>query len=432
MDLGLYPPNMHELPKVQLKRLRYVTNWLHQNNEFFHKKLDASGVSVSDIQSLEDIQKLPFTTKDEVRKLPDGALEWLPEQTVRKHSSSGTTGLATSTCFTDIDLKVMGILGARSLALCGCEKGMTLQVNYGYGFFTGGLIFDEAARTLGMKILPQGGAPIVESLRAMRRFKPEAWCCTPTYAKRTVAHLLKEDDKDISWKIGSHGAEVWTDETRKFIENSFGPDYNAYDVYGLAEKGGPFVAHECEAKGGSHVWTDMLFMEVLDDNNELVSEGEIGELVLTHLYIGGYSTIRYKTGDRVKYIAETGSPCTCFADGYPKMRALGRKIKDEFKIGGEFYIRADFENVAVKILKELQPLGEEIGEFRVELSIEKGTTHVEYCIESDNPEHETIVKDVIRAVSDSTIYRRFPIRIVPKGTYTPSLGKTPLLIDKRE
>jgi phenylacetate-CoA ligase len=309
---------------------------------------------------------------------------------------------------------------------------MTLQVNYGYGFFTGGLLFNEAARRLGMNILPQGAAPIPKSIEIMKRYQPEVWCCTPTYAKRTCYHIT-DANINISWRIGSHGAEVWTNETRKFIEDGLGPTYTAYDVFGLCEKGGPFVGHECAAKDGSHIWTDVFYLEVIDDNGEDVSVGEVGELVLSHLYPGGFSTLRYRTGDKARLIAE--NDCQCFASGYPRIQVLGRKVKDEFKVGGSFMIRSDLENVAVRSIRNLHELfGNAVGEFRVELSSQKGTTHVEYNVEissSLSPDREVDVKNVVREVSQNTIHRRFPIRLVPIGTYERSLGKTKLIIDKR-
>jgi phenylacetate-CoA ligase len=432
MDIGIYPPHVNTLSSVQLKRLKYVVQWLERETPFYHKKFRDANIDPSDIKNLNDIKKIPFTTKAEVKALPNIQVEWSPTLTLRKHTSSGTTGTPTTICLTDTDLRVMGTLGARSLKLCGCEEGMTFQNNYGYGFFTGGLIFDEAARRLGMKILPQSAAPIKKCIEAMQRYHPEVWSCTPTYAKRVCYHV-KDADVNVSWRIGSHGAEVWTNETRKLIEEGLGPEFKAYDVFGLCEKGGPFVGHECTAQDGTHIWTDVFYLEVLDENGEDVSVGEMGELVLSHLYAGGFSTLRYLTGDKAKLIAD--GDCECFASGYPRINVLGRKVKDEFKVGGSFLIRSDLEDVAVNATRNLhEHYGKAVGEFRVELSTLKGTTHVEYCIEiprSLNPEQVNDVKNVVRDVSRHVIQRRFPIRIVPIGTYERSLGKTKLIIDKR-
>lgn len=432
MDLGIYPPHINALRSIQLKKFQYTAKWLNDHTIFYKTKFRKANVDPKDIKSLDDIKKLPFTTKDELNALPNSEICWYPELTLRKHTSSGTTGMPTASCFIDIDLQVMGTLGARSLKLCGCEEGMTLQVNYGYGFFTGGLIFDEAARRLGMKILPQGAAPIDQSIAAMQRFQPEVWCCTPTYAKR-VCYYIGDNGIDVSWRIGSHGAEVWTNETRKLIEEGLGPGYKAYDVFGLCEKGGPFVGHECTAQDGSHIWTDVFYMEVLDENGEDVSEGEIGELVLSHIYTGGYSTIRYRTGDKVKLVAE--NDCVCFASGYPRIQILGRKVKDEFKVGGTFLIRSDLENVAVNTTRKLHELfGADIGEFRVELSSLEGTTDVRYCVEladPENAEQKSVVKSVVRDISRHMINRSFPVKTMEIGTYEQSLGKTKLIIDKR-
>jgi phenylacetate-CoA ligase len=409
-----------------------VAQWLDRETSFYHNKFQEANVDPSDITTLSDIKQLPFTTKAEVKAFPNMQIEWCPQQTLRKHTSSGTTGTPTTVSFTDLDLQVMSTLGARSLKLCGCEASMTLQVNYGYGFFTGGLLFNEAARRLGMKLLPQGAVPISKSIDAMKRYQPEVWCCTPTYAKRTCYHIT--DTKiETTWQIGSHGAEVWTNETRKLIEDGLGPTYQAYDVFGLCEKGGPFVGHECPAQHGSHIWTDVFYLEILDEHGDDVAVGEVGDLVLSHLYPGGFATIRYTTGDKAQLIADDA--CQCFASGYPRIQVHGRKAKDEFKVGGSFMIRSDLENVAVNATRNLQNLfGKTVGEFRVELSTHQGTTHVEYHVEvsrSLNSKQENDVKNVVRKASQQTIQRRFPIRLVPMGTYEQSLGKTQLIIDKR-
>ena len=432
MNIGIYPPHSNALPSIQLRRFKHTAQWLEKETSFYRNKFRDANVDPSDITKLSDIKRLPFTTKAEVKALPNIQIEWSPQLTLRKHTSSGTTGTSITVSFTDLDFHVMSTLGARSLKLCGCEASMTLQVNYGYGFFTGGLLFNEAARRLGMNILPQGAVPIPKSIKAMQRYQPEAWSCTPTYAKRVCYHMNDLDLK-VSWHVGSHGAEVWTNETRKLIEDGLGPAYKAYDVFGLCEKGGPFVGHECPAQNGSHIWTDAFYLEILDENGEDVSVGEVGELVLSHLYPGGFATLRYTTGDKAKLIGD--DDCQCFASGYPRIQVLGRKIKDEFKVGGSFMIRSDLEDVAVNAFRNLQEMfGKTIGEFRVELSTQKGVTHVEYHVEvsrSLDAEQENDVKNVIRSVSQRTIQRRFPIRLIPMGTYEQSLGKTQLIIDKR-
>jgi phenylacetate-CoA ligase len=432
MDIGIYPPHINTLPSIQLQRFKSVAQWLDKETLFYHKKFEDANINPSDITKLSDIKQLPFTTKAEVKAFPDAQIEWTPQLTLRKHTSSGTTGMPTTVSFTHLDLHVMSTLGARSLKLCGCDASMTLQVNYGYGFFTGGLLFNEAARRLGMNILPQGAVPIPKSVETMQRYHPEAWCCTPTYAKRVCYHM-KDADLTPSWQVGSHGAEVWTNETRKLIEDGLGSPYKAYDVFGLCEKGGPFVGHECPAQNGSHIWTDVFYLEVLDEQGDEVAVGEVGELVLSHLYPGGFATLRYATGDKAQLIAD--DTCQCFASGYPRIQVLGRKAKDEFKVGGSFMIRSDLENVAVNATRNLQDLfGKTVGEFRVELSTHKGTTHVEYHVEvsrSLDVDQENDVKNVVRKASQKTIQRRFPIRLVPMGTYEQSLGKTQLIIDKR-
>lgn len=432
LDIGIYPPHINALPSIQLRRFRSVAQWLDEATVFYHNKFRDAHVDPSSIKKLSDIKQMPFTTKAEVKAFPNSQIEWRPQLTLRKHTSSGTTGTPTTVSFTEMDLQVMSTLGARSLKLCGFEESMTLQVNYGYGFFTGGLLFNEAARRLGMKTLPQGAVPIDKSIETMQRYQPEAWCCTPTYAKR-VCYYVKDADLKVSWQVGSHGAEVWTNETRKLIEEDLGPPYKAYDVFGLCEKGGPFVGHECPAQHGSHIWTDVFYLEVLDEAGEDVSVGEVGELVLSHLYPGGFSTLRYATGDKAKLVAD--DVCQCFASGYPRIQVLGRKAKDEFKVGGSFLIRSDLEDVAVNATRSLHTLfGKTVGEFRVELSTHQGTTHVEYHVEASTsltPDQENDVKNVVRGVSQHAIQRRFPIRLVPMGTYERSLGKTQLIIDKR-
>jgi len=432
VNIGIYPPHINALPSIQLRRFKYVALWLDKETSFYHNKFREANIDLSKIDKLRDIKHLPFTTKVEVKAFPNAQIEWCPQSTLRKHTSSGTTGTPTTVSFTEIDLQVMSTIGARSLKLCGCDSSMTLQVNYGYGFFTGGLLFNEAARRLGMNILPQGAAPIPKSIETMQRYQPEAWCCTPTYAKRVCYHM-QETDLTPSWQLGSHGAEVWTNETRKLIEDGLGSSYKAYDVFGLCEKGGPFVGHECPAQNGSHIWTDVFYLEILDEHGEDVSVGEVGDLVLSHLYPGGFATLRYETGDKAQLIAD--DDCSCFASGYPRIQVLGRKAKDEFKVGGSFMIRSDLENVAVHATRNLRTLfGKSIGEFRVELSTHKGVTHVEYHVEVSRSlisKQENDIKNVVRKASQQIIQRRFPIRLIPMGTYEQSLGKTQLIIDKR-
>ena len=309
-------PEFETLPRealdaIKLKRLQQLAERVYAAVPFYKQVFDEKGVKPDDVKSLEDLQKLPFTMKQDLRDNYPFAMFATPmEDVVRIHASSGTTGKPTVVGYTRRDIDTWSELMARTLAAAGAHKGDIVHNAYGYGLFTGGLGFHYGAERLGASVIPVSGGNTKRQVLLMKDFGPTVLTCTPSYSLHLaeVAADKGVDFKSLDFRVGVFGAEPWTENMRSEIENQLGVD--AVDIYGLSEIMGPGVAVECvEAKQGLHVFEDHFIAEIIDpQTGEVLPYGEPGELVFTTLTKEAFPLIRYRTRDLSVLNQE---PCKC-------------------------------------------------------------------------------------------------------------------------
>lgn len=287
-----------EMTALQSARLRKIVDYVYHNVEFYRKKMQSLGLLPSDIKGIEDIEKLPFTTKDDLRDTyPFGLFAVPKSEIVRVHASSGTTGKATVVGYTRHDLDVWAECVARCLTMSDVGRDDIVQVAYGYGLFTGGLGAHDGAQKVGAMVVPMSTGNTRKLTTMMVDFGATAICCTPSYLLHIAEVLEKENLIDkIKLKNAVCGAEPWTDKMREEIERRL--KINAHDIYGLSEVMGPGVACDCVYHRGLHVCEDHFFPEIVDGKTlKPVKSGEYGELVFTTLTKEGLPLIRYRTKD---------------------------------------------------------------------------------------------------------------------------------------
>ena len=299
-----------KLEELQLARLKDTLTYA-EKSYYYGKIYKEKRINADSIRSLADIQKIPFTTKDDLREhWPYGFVAVSKDELVRMHSSSGTTGRATVIFHTANDLAVWSNLLARCMFMAGMRKSDVFQNMMTYGLFTGGLGFHYGAEKIGALVIPAGAGNSKRQIQLMRDIATTAVHVIPSYALHlsTVFEELKLDpQKDTSVKIAFLGAEPHTEKMRRKIEEIYG--YKAFNSYGLSEMNGPGVAFECSCQDGMHIWEDSFLVEIIDPGTlQPVAEGEEGELVMTTLQRAGMPILRYRTKDLTRIIPE---PCTC-------------------------------------------------------------------------------------------------------------------------
>ncbi|MBE6886909.1 MAG: phenylacetate--CoA ligase [Ruminococcaceae bacterium] len=287
-----------EMKALQSERLVKQVKNVYENVAFYRKKMDEAGVKPEDIKSIDDITKLPFTTKEDLREnYPFGLLAVPQSKIARVQGTSGTTGKLTLASYTEKDVDVWGECVARALTMAGITEEDKLHVCYGYGLFTGGMGIDLGARALGCMAIPMSSGNTQRQLMCMEDFGATAFACTPSYAMY-LAEAAKEAGivDRLQLKVGINGAEPWTDEMRHQIEDTL--NVNCFDIYGLCEITGPGVACDCIHHKGLHVYEDHFYPEVLNPvDHTPCADGETGELVFTTLSKEGMPLIRYRTKD---------------------------------------------------------------------------------------------------------------------------------------
>ena len=315
--------SLENLHALQEDRLKSVVRYVYDHSAFYRQRFKEAGVEPGDIRTLADVSKLPFTRKVDLRdNYPTGMFSAPKSQVVRYHVSSGTTGKPTVVGYTKGDIETWSESLARALTSIGLDSDDVVQVGYGYGLFTGGLGLHYGAERIGAAVLPVGTGNTERQIELMQDLGTTAIACTPSY----FLHIMEVAEKmgisikkDTQLKAGIFGAEPWSLETRKRIEDATG--INAYDIYGTSEISGPLFT-ECHVKKGIHVWADMFLIEVLDPKtDEPVADGETGELVFTTLHKFALPLIRYRIGDLTIMNSE---PCECGRTHPRIMRILGR------------------------------------------------------------------------------------------------------------
>ncbi|MFD5837954.1 phenylacetate--CoA ligase PaaK [Streptomyces collinus] len=300
-----------QLRELQLDRLRRSLRHAYDNVETYRKKFDAAGVSPDDCRSLEDLARFPFTTKADLRDTYPFGMFAVPMDRVRRvHASSGTTGRPTVVGYTENDLSMWADLVARSIRAAGGRPGHKVHISYGYGLFTGGLGAHYGAERAGCLVIPASGGMTARQVQIIQDFRPEIIMVTPSYMLTLLDEFERQglDPRASSLRVGIFGAEPWTEEMRREIEER--TDIHAVDIYGLSEVIGPGVAQECvETKDGLHVWEDHFYPEVVDPiTGEVLPEGEEGELVFTSLTKEALPVVRYRTRDLTRLLPGTARP----------------------------------------------------------------------------------------------------------------------------
>lgn len=308
---------------VQLERLQKTVKHVYDNVAQYRQKMDVAGVKPEDIQTLEDITKLPFTTKEDLAaNYPTGLLAVPMRDLVRVHASSGTTGKPKIAGYTKNDLEIWGECVGRAFTCAGQDRDSVIQIAYGYGLFTGGLGAHLGGETIGATVIPMSSGNTKKQIMFMQDLKSTAIACTPSYALTLAEGLAKEGVKpeDLSLKSGIFGAEPWTEGMKESIEKGLG--LKAYDIYGLTEIIGPGVSISCDENNGMHIQEDYFYPEIIDPNTlEPVADGEIGELVFTTLGKEGFPMLRYRTRDLCYLMREK---CGCGRTTVRMGKILGR------------------------------------------------------------------------------------------------------------
>jgi len=349
---GYWDPHIERMPledlhALQEDRLKSTVRYVYDHSAFYRRRFKEAGVEPGDIRTLADVAKLPFTRKADLRdNYPTGMFSAPKSQLVRYHVSSGTTGKPTVVGYTKGDIETWSESLARALTSIGLDRDDVVQVGYGYGLFTGGLGLHYGAERIGAAVLPVGTGNTERQIELMQDLGTTAIACTPSY----FMHIMEVAEKmgisikkDTKLKAGIFGAEPWSLETRKRIEDATG--INAYDIYGTSEISGPLFT-ECHVKKGIHVWADMFLIEVLDPKTgEPVQDGETGELVFTTLHKFALPLIRYRIGDLSIMNSE---PCDCGRTHPRIMRILGR-TDDMLIIRGINVFPSQVESVLMNI-----------------------------------------------------------------------------------
>lgn len=431
---GYWDPHIERMPAEDLRalqedRLKSIVRYVYDHSAFYRQRFKSAGIEPGDIKSLSDITKLPFTKKTDLRDTyPTGMFSAHKSEVVRYHVSSGTTGKPTVVGYTKGDIETWSESLARALTSIGLGRDDTVQVAYGYGLFTGGLGLHYGAERIGAAVLPVGTGNTERQIELMQDLGSTAIACTPSY----FLHIIETAEKmgvsirdDTKLKAGIFGAEPWSLETRRRIEDATG--INAYDIYGTSEISGPLFT-ECMHKNGIHVWGDMFLTEVLDPKTgEPVEDGERGELVFTTLNKFALPLIRYRIGDLSIMESEQ---CECGRTHPRIMRILGR-TDDMLIIRGINVFPSQVESVLMnipevgdhwQILVDRQgPL--DIMTVRVELT-EKGFSDKIGDLMKLKGKISKELKGVLNIAAD--------VDLVEPGTIPRSEGKAKRVIDKRK
>lgn len=341
-----------DIRKMQLERLQWQVKRVYENVPMYRERMDNAGVSPEDIKELSDISKLPFTTKQDLRDYYPFDLFAVPKKDiVRIHASSGTTGKQIVSGYTRRDLDDWANGFARQLVAAGGDENSIVQVSYGYGLFTGGLGAHQGAEKVGAMVIPTSSGNTERQIRFMCDLGSTHLCCTPSYAMY-IGETVKEMGvkNQLKLKAGIFGAEPWTEEMRKQIEEALG--IKAHDVYGLTEIMGPGVSYECSVQQGMHICEDLIIPEIIDpDTGEVLPEGSFGELVLSTITKEGQPLLRYRTRDLCILDYEQ---CEC-GRTHVRMKKPAGRTDDMLIIRGVNVFPSQIEEVLLKNSIEVSP-----------------------------------------------------------------------------
>lgn len=419
-----------EKKALQSERLVQMVRYVYENQKPYREKMDAVKLKPSDIRSIDDIYKLPYTVKQDLRDAyPFGMMARPKRELVRLHASSATTGKLTVAGYTQKDIDIWAECAARSLVMAGADEESIVHVSYGYGLFTGGLGMHYGAEKLGACVVPASAGNTQKQIQLLVDFGADIICCTPSY----IEYLAEEIDrlglkagKDIKLKGGVFGAEAWSEGMRADIERRLG--IRACDIYGLSEIAGPGVACDCQYRTGMHVQDDHFYPEIVDvDTLEPLPYGESGELVITTLTKEGMPLLRYRTRDIASL---NDSPCPCGRTSVKLNKITGRS-DDMLIIRGVNVFPSQIESVLLQ-QAEIQP------HYHINVDRVNNLDTMEIVVELSPSVsiHETARVEAIArkltAAMASALSVGAKITLVSSGTVARSEGKAKRITDRRK
>ena len=417
-----------QLREIQSIRLKKMVDYVYHNTPFYRKKFQEMDLTPDDIRDIDDITKLPFTDKLDLRdNYPFGLAAVPMSQIVRIHASSGTTGKPVVVLHTRKDIAMWVEAISRAFTSYGATKDDIFQVSYGYGLFTGGLGAHDGATNIGASVIPMSSGNTQKQITLMHDFGTSVLCCTPSYAM-----FLGEAMRESEWKrdefklrVGAFGAEPWTENMRQKLEETLG--IKAYDIYGLSEIAGPGVGYECEYQNGTHLNEDYFYPEIVDPKTgEQLPEGTLGELCFTHLTKEGMPLLRYRTHDLTALHYDR---CECGRTLVRMDRILGR-CDDMLIIRGVNVFPTQIEAVILS-QKEFEPHylltvdrvnNTDTSELRVEVREEYFT---------DDMASMVGLQKKLEAELRSVIGLGFKVKLAEPKSIERSTGKAKRVIDKR-
>ncbi len=426
-----YQPEIECASREQIRhwqdeRLVHTVRHVYENVEYYRKKMQKKGVTPDDIRSVDDLCKLPFLTKDDLRDAyPYGLLAKPLSDCVRIQSTSGTTGRRVVAFYTQHDIDLWDECCARAIVAAGGTKDDVVHVSYGYGLFTGGPGLNGGSHKVGSLTLPMSSGNTERQIQFMCDLGSTILCCTPSYAAYLAESIIERGLRDqIKLKAGIFGAEAWSEEMRHDIEEKLG--IKAYDIYGLTEISGPGVSFECAEQGGMHINEDHFIAEIIDPNTgEVLPDGEKGELVFTSITKEAFPLLRYRTRD---ICALNRTPCSCGRTHVRMSKPMGRS-DDMLIVKGVNVFPSQIETV---LLAQGYPAN-----YQIIVSRENNSDLLEVLVEM-TPE---MFSDALSTVSAREhdlvgalkamlgIYAK--VRLVAPKTITRSEGKAVRVIDKR-
>jgi len=417
-----------EMRKLQLKRLKDVVKRAYENVPYYKKRFDDAGINPQDIKTLEDIQKIPLTTKDDLRAAyPFGMFAVPRREIVEVHTSSGTTGKPTVSGYTHKDLDIWSEVMARGLTMFGLDEDDLIQNTHGYGLFTGGFGVHYGAQKIGATVIPISTGQTRRQIEIMKDFGTTVLIVTPSYGLY-LAEVAEEEgltSGDLNLKSIGFGAEMWTEEMRQEIQKRFNAP--AYNIYGLTEIMGPGVALECAEQDGLHVMEDHFYPEIIDSETmEVLEDGKKGELVITTLTRHGMPIIRFRTKDVTRL---RRGECAC-GRTHVKMDRITGRTDDMLKIRGVAVFPSQIEKALLK-MDGIEP------HYQIIVTRPQHLDEMEVQVEtspelfSDEVKELVGIKKKIENFIHNEIGLRVTVTLVEPKTLPRSEGKAVRVIDKR-
>ncbi len=420
---------VEDLKKLQEEKLKQLVHYVYERSPFYRKKFDEHGVKPEDIQTLEDIRKLPFTIKQDLRDTYPTGMFCVPNSKLaRFHASSGTTGKPIVVGYTQKDIDEWAESLARGFTSVGLGKNDILQVSYGYGLFTGGLGAHYGSEKLGATVLPTSSGNTERQIQLMKDLGTTAIACTPSYFLyiiETARKLGISIENETKLKMGFFGAEPWSEELKKRIEDESG--IKAYDIYGTSEMSGPLFT-ECSEQCGIHIWADKFLVEIINpETDEPVPDGEIGELVITTLNKEALPLIRYRVRDLTQKLSE---PCVC-GRTHPRITRISGRSDDMIIVRGINVFPGQVESVLMTIPEvgnHFMIIVDRIGP----LDSMKVQIEMNESVFSDKMSDMMALERKISGALKSVLNLAAEVELVEHGSLPRSEGKSKKVIDKRK